>query len=214
MSKRTILIFVIPFLLCLVGTFLLLSINQNQRKRTPTPEISGQTNFLLLHMDSLAGDPNGITSAWAVLIRTDPPASLIFKQLPTSWFSFDEEISLSLTHEGLSTSQFVRYAQDLNLDLDSYFLLDTQALTTLSSEFTDQSVTALDATFLASFCAQLEGSKARQANLNLWNNLIPAHMRTNLTFETYATIWEKLRHSASSNICKVIDLQSELSTTP
>jgi len=214
MSKRTLLIFIIPLILCLVGTFLLLKINQNQSAQTPLTKISSQSNFLLLQVDSLSDDSPEIVSAWAVLVRTEQPTHLIFKQLSPAQLAADQQVAISLDADGLATDKFLRYAQNLKLDLDSYFLLDSQAVATLFSDLTGQANPGLDEATLSNLCEKLGEIQTKSANLTLWNDLIPDHMRTNLSFESYATIWEKITRSGTAAQCKMISLQSENSPIP
>ena len=222
MSKRTILIFVIPLILCLAGTFLLLKLNQDPTtKVTPITEISGQTNFLLFQVDSLKSETPELISIWAILIQVDEPNYVVFKRISPELIANtqtqDTQISFALEDGNLPVNFFSQSIQKLNLEIDSYFLLDTQALLALINNYTGQDVFPegfVDATVLTQICSKLGQAEQNPANQIEWNNLIPLHMRTNLSFETFATIWETLTRSKSAPYCEIISLPSENQTTP
>jgi hypothetical protein len=222
MSKRTLLIFVIPLILCLVGTFILLKLNQNtSTKSSPIAEITGQTNFLILQVDSLESESPEILAIWTILIRVDEPTYVVFKHIsPESIVNSetkDTQISLELDAEGLPNDLFSQSIQKINLDIDSYFLLDAQGISALMSKYTGQELLVegpLDDIALTQVCSKLSQTGQKNVAQVDWNGLIPLHMRTNLSFETFATIWEKLTRSNSAPYCEIIFLPSENQTTP
>jgi hypothetical protein len=204
MSKRTLLIFVIPLILCLVGTFILLKLNQNtSTKSSPIAEITGQTNFLILQVDSLESESPEILAI--------SPESIVNSETK------DTQISLELDAEGLPNDLFSQSIQKINLDIDSYFLLDAQGISALMSKYTGQELLVegpLDDIALTQVCSKLSQTGQKNVAQVDWNGLIPLHMRTNLSFETFATIWEKLTRSNSAPYCEIIFLPSENQTTP
>jgi len=222
MSKGKLLIFVIPLILCLAGTFLLLKLNQDPTtKVTPITEIAGQTNFLLFQVDSLKSEIPELISIWAVLIQVDEPTYVIFKRIsPDSIVNTetkDTQISFTLEDGDLPGNFFAQSIQKLNLDIDSYFLLDTQAISALINDYAGQAVFSegvVDGTVLTQVCSKLGQAEQNPASQIEWNSLIPLHMRTNLSFETFATIWEKLTRSKSAAQCDIINITSENQTTP
>jgi hypothetical protein len=222
MSKHKLLIFVIPLILCLAGTFLLLKLNQNpSTKVTPITEIAGQTNFLLFQVDSLKSEAPELISIWAILIQVEEPTYVVFKRIAPGSIANtqtkDTQISFALEDGDLPVNFFSQSIQKLNLDIDSYFLLDTQAILALINDYTGQAVFSegvVDDPVLTQVCSKLGQAEQNPASQIEWNNLIPLHMRTNLSFETFATIWEDLTRSKSAPHCEIINFTSENQTTP
>jgi hypothetical protein len=222
-SKRTILIFVLPLILCLVGTFVLLKLNQNQVVNDKEAGvISGQTNFLVIQIDNLKNETPKLLSAWMILVRVDQPNYVIFKEIVTTQpiDSGDRSslIEISLDAAGLPTQSFLTSIQQFDLDIDSYILLDADGITALTADFIDQSpdvFSGLNESIINQLCVKLnQSSKKQPADQDFWNNLIPLHLRTNLSFETFATLWEKLTRSEASPICKIIPLNSQNASIP
>lgn len=208
MRKRIFLIFVIPLFFCLTITLLYLTLNQQKLLAPKDRSIAGQTNFLVLLVNPLADGPTEILSSWAVLVHTGQYPSVIFKQIAPGQLGTQEQSLVTLAGNNLPGENFLQFTETLDLDLNSYFLMDEKALATLISDFTGQTTAVLNETTLTEVCAHLAQGDATPAQKTKWNNLIPAHMRTNLSFETFSTIWDTVNNPDSSLQCKVIRAQS------
>lgn len=224
MNKSKILLFIIPLVICLAGTYFLLSLSRTSGITRSSNTISGQTNFLVLTVDSLQSDKPALLSAWILFIRPEDPAFLMFKRIypadGKTTVNSDLAAAFLLTSNGRPTDAFLAQIDRYKVNRDSYFMLDSTGLAILYSGYTgndlgnDPNPPPADETVLLDLCTRVNVDRQETDQKIIWNQLIPAHMRTDLSFETFATLWEKLTQVSAPPHCEIIDLASQTQPKP
>lgn len=224
MNKRTLLLFIIPLVICLAGTYFLLTLSRTGGNSGSFSPINGQTNFLILTVDSLQSDQPALLSAWILFIRPEDPAFLMFKRIYPDGGDTTGNSNLTdtfkLTDDGTPTEAFLAQIARYKINQDSYFMLDSTGLAILYSGYTgndlanDAGTPPADETVLLDLCSRVNISRQETDQKVIWNQLIPAHMRTNLSFETFATLWEKLTGVSAPPHCEIIDLSAQTQPEP
>jgi len=178
---------------------------------TDTPYPWLQTTVLFIHADNLESPTPRLISVWAVFIYPGSPnSSLTFLPLyPYSQSPNDADLGqyFYILSNGVPDSAFFDLIRNrYSFNWNGYMIIDDSAASMLLSTLgTSGAPTDTPKAIINSICNNLN-SNGLQASRNLpWNELAPAHFRTDFDFVTMTSGWESLTNGASMPQCEVLD---------
>jgi hypothetical protein len=178
-----------------------------------------QYNLLIVSVDSLETPTPQLISVWVLFtVSAEPSPSLMFLPVYHRDGRYPNAMSLGgtfgLTDTGKPTDAF-QSAVLTYLDItqiDNFVTLDQQAVSAFANTFPANlpspqpyQVTTIDeTTLIQNMCATLE-SKSSDTSINMdWNQIVPVHFRTEMSFSYFTGSWRKFTQSASPPHCEVI----------
>jgi hypothetical protein len=229
MTKARIVIFTASFLAFLLIGF---AIAYVFRLRIPSPvaqpasvtplPVNSQQNLLVIHVDEL-GKPNPkLISVWAVFFAQYDRTFVSFKALYPDPLAprpiLPVNIFFSMNAAGEPSDAFFKWVEDHHLEYSAYILIDQEGMKQIAdgTNFAGldliiprnkdqlQAVWQQEARLLDHLCTQfLPGEKKSDID---WHALIPAHFRSDLSFENAILIWDQLQAVSTSPNCEVFGL--------
>ena len=184
-----------------------------------------QRNLLILHVDSLENENPQLISMWAIFFYPAESTNITFKQLyPSVNTNNEPDISFrnqfQVNDTGELNSKTIRAVNKYDIDWSGYILLDTRSLLHLTNwlqmnaipESIEQAIQnpgaiiqiADEQQWFNQVCTQLENEDLENLKYLPWNEIIPAHMHTNLYFDDMVTIWDNLARSDYAPHCEVL----------
>jgi hypothetical protein len=229
MTKARIAIFLASFLaFALIGfaiayliRFRMPSPVVNPAIQTNTPATS-QQNLLIIHVDELNKPNPTLISVWVVFISQYDQSFISFKSLYPDPLSprpiLPVTVIFSLNEEGKPSDVFLKWVSDHQLEWNAFVLIDQEGLAHISERVESpgldriiprskdqlQAVWQQEAQLMDHLCMQLQ-PRNKKTELN-WNELIPDHFRSDLSFEEAILIWSQLTTGGASPNCEVYGL--------
>ena len=184
-----------------------------------------QRNLLLIHVDSLENDDPQLVSMWGVFFYPAESSNITFKQLYPSAneinkldTSFKDQFRIN--DVGEMNTKTIRALNTYDIDWSGYILLDTRSMLHLTNwlqmdaipESIAQAIQtpgtfiqiADEQQWFNQVCTQLENEDLANLQHLPWNEIIPAHMHTNLYFDDMVTFWDDLARSEYTPHCEVL----------
>jgi hypothetical protein len=211
---------------------LLASILSRQAPTSLAPtEHSNQQNFLIIHVDDLTGSHPRLVSVWVGLITffEDQPfihMKLLYPDPNSPYLREAIKNAFILDEQGKPSQAFTVEIQRFNIPWNGYILVDDvgaseligalqlappsnpavptpEFLIPLSIDTPDASL-ALEPGWIQNLCLHLSQRNLNAPPFQKWSEVIPNHLRTDLTFDTLALTWERLTSSSRPTLCKII----------
>ena len=187
----------------------------------PTPAAgNAQYNLLIISVDSLETPTPQLNSVWVLFtVSAEPSPSLVFLPVYHRDGRYPNAMSLGgvfgLTDTGKPTDAFESAVLAyLNItQLDNFVTLDQQAVSVFTSYFPGNlpspepyQVTLVDeALLIRNLCAKLESNSSGASIKMDWNQVVPVHFRTEMSFSNFTGSWVKFTQPASAPHCEVIE---------
>lgn len=232
-AKARIVLLVFVFLFCAALGFLaaselgLLVPERTTSQKDPLPAaFPKQQNFLLIHTRELGVSRPTLVSIWLVLFANYDSPYLAFKTLYPSITPSEHSLRLekrfSLSADGSPSQDFFETLRAANVHWDGHILVDDYGLQAIlrtegeelpalsaapSGAAAPETLLQQQTAILNDFCARLQSDREKALNFQRWGTLIPAHLRTNLNFETIMVNWYLLTSSEMLPQCKVFGAQ-------
>jgi hypothetical protein len=229
MTKARIVIFTASFLAFLLIGF---AIAYVFRLRIPSPvaqpnsatplPVNSQQNLLVIHVDEL-GKPNPkLISVWVVFFVQYDSTFVSFKSLYPDPLAprpiLPVNVFFSMNAEGRPSDAFFKWVEEHRLEWTAYILIDQEGMEQISegtnfpgldfiiphSKDQLQAVWQQEARLMDHLCTQfLPGEKKPDID---WDELIPNHFRSDLSFENAILIWDQLQAANTPPNCAVFGL--------
>lgn len=174
----------------------------------PGGDFQGQQhNFLLVRVDQLDAPQPRLISIWFVSLffLDDNPTILTLAQIypSNSPSSGSLEKTFSLTDQGELSPAFWDVMDTYGFNWESYLVLDNAGANLLlqwlagSGNFTDlldaaSANQASRASMVEQTCQLIAGAAGREVGQVDWSDLMPAHFRTNMRFESGLVYWDRM----------------------
>jgi len=178
-----------------------------------------QHNFLVIRVDDLQSQQPVLLSAWIFFTTFTDPPYMIMKILYPNPRQDRMVAAFSINADGKISPQFEQEVRKLNFPWDGHLILDNQGLEKINNwileqplelpPYSPQNMPDGFTTYLndsrqwAMYCQNLPGMAQRQNALS-WREITPAHLRTDLDFETMILFWDYMTRSSTSPYCEVI----------
>ncbi len=158
-----------------------------------------QTNLLIVHVDQLESATPQVMDLWAAFFYQSDPPQLMLMPLP-----LDSGDSTALPAWPAPTSAIPpqiylqAVAERYQLQLDGYIAVDNDGLKTFSGWFTtgkpSRKTSGVDAaSLMQSLCQTIPtGDGPQLAGRVRWSQVLPDHLRTDLSFEPFMRAWDLL----------------------
>ena len=218
----------IPIAVLFLG-FVLFGLWAASRLHSPlTTNVPAETqkNYLLVQVDDLEErSPEGI-SIWVAFVNRSDSTHIVFMPLyPNSDIKVNNQINRALrfTRDGMVADRSVRKIErKYHIRTSGFIVVDNTAITLIASQLLEESLTPTDeaphdaegiSRFLAgaedhfsSFCAQIQqqGSELTLDRFD-WSQILPAHFRTDLSFEGLTLELESILKAGQIQTCEVIE---------
>jgi hypothetical protein len=183
-----------------------------------------QRNFLVLHVDNLENEEPQLVSIWAVFFYPADTANLTFKQLYPQGLDSDQDKILEnqfhIGENGALDSKTTKILTQYEIDWSGYILMDTQSVLHITNwlqmgSIPDSILQAIqdsetviqdsdEQRWFDQVCTQLENEDLQNLKHLPWNEIIPAHMHTNLYFDDLVTFWDYLARTDYPPHCEVL----------
>ncbi len=192
--------------------------------RTAGAPGEGQTNLVLLRVDDLSAAEPRLVSIWiAFLGPADYPGLTVMLLYPNP--EAPEQVqaladSFTLGVDKLPLSSFWQQLSAYKFSWDGYLLADSQSISSIAGWInnTQSTLTTAPANNLDGYlaiqseetavfrniCNTLESSDEIPGIPPDWGNIIPLHLRTDLTFETMMFSWGKLNPPGAITPCYIL----------
>ena len=174
-----------------------------------------QKNFLVIQVDNLESDSPVLVSVWLAFIYTgNQPQLILLPLLPTSNSSQAATISqdFSLTSNKDVTGVFIKAIQSkFDVEFEGYFLLDNAGLSAIGQWLTGSELEFLhdpaspdssipdvlqpSKDYLSQVCKAIRNNGSEAGNQIRWAQLIPAHFRTTVSFDSLMHLWDTVSSS-------------------
>jgi hypothetical protein len=186
---------------------------------SPLPD-GVQQNILIIHMDDLDRPSPSLISVWVATYAAYERPFVTFKALYPDPLSSQRIIPLSirfaLNEDGAPTQSFLNWLRDQNLDWAAYVLIDQQGIIQLTDylgsgdleriipRHRDQllQVWEQEAQLMQHLCLRLQSKIPAKAEFP-WKDMIPDHLRTDLTFEEAIVLWDQITAEKDALYCEV-----------
>jgi hypothetical protein len=197
------------------------TVSEQPPTQSPTdlPKVNSiQHNILIIRVNDLASPSPAIKSAWILLFTTTDPSNLILKILYPSAVAFINPEVLILDKQNRPSVEFENEIKKINLSWDGYLIFDETGIKAIGEWFSGESQdTSPDIsqgtaeafnTYQSDFnnftvmCKNLPNVAQHKTNFR-WRSLIPAHIRSDLSFENLVVYWDFMT-STRQPICKVM----------
>jgi hypothetical protein len=224
MKKYAIIIPIVVFITCVAFGWLLADKSNGLASSAPAPYLNAQSsdtqfNMVMIHVDDLSKEDPSLVSVWGLFMATHDHPGLIFKPFYPSNLdakvSEDLAKSFSVTPEKAPSQKFLEKLYNAtNFSWNSYVLVDDTAVKTLDEWLAGNSADSIspvttryrieeEDAIVQNFCDQFAGLLIRE-NQPQWTSLIPNHLRTDFSLESFLTRWEKLTTAPNPPQCKVL----------
>lgn len=227
--KKIIPLLLIAFIICFAASYIIFSkiipndFAQSLRATTITASQKQQT-VAFVYVDDLENQKPNLISVWVFFISNSNPLILKFLPLlPTSDLSQTQELAskFSLTDTGgIATSFLTAINDSYQLNLHDYVVLDSDGMA-LVSQWTlnkksliptkvpmtqTESNKVLSATrkYLQSLCSYIPTTDGSAVPIH-WEQLIPDHMRSNLTLEDLYRTLTLIRDQRATVECETVN---------
>jgi len=174
----------------------------------PIP-LTQQLNILIVEVNDLSIPNPVLISAWGMFFsRSKQQPSIIFQILtPDKGDEAQSQLAnnFELKPGKIPSSGFMDKtlsANHLSKPWDAYILVDHEGLQKFS-DWSGMSSNQTLETFLPELCYQMENSDSIPEITFHWGEIIPNHLKTNLSFETAVMIWDTAFHSPKKIFCDV-----------
>jgi hypothetical protein len=197
------------------------TVSEQPPKQFPTDSPksnSVQHNILIIRVNDLASPSPAIKSAWILFFTTTDPSNLILKILYPSAVALINPDALILDKQSRPTVEFENEIKKINISWDGYLIFDETGMKAIGEWFGGVSpetspdipqVTAeafntyqADFNYFIVMCKNLPDVAEHKTNFR-WRSLIPAHIRSDLSFENLVVYWDFMT-STRQPICKVM----------
>lgn len=231
MKKKTAFL-VLPLFVLFVYLGFKIAASIFQNRNLPSIQVAGveptttpqQQNFLIVHVDDLSVKKPNLISSWSVFIYpANPPHLMVMPLTPQSEPEKQKDLNKSFkitTDKRLSNIYLSRIEQSYALDFDGYFVVDDTSSNLFTSWLTGDFPAAMEtgmetaihsnwsydreASAWSQFCEiNISGSAASYFNSINWNQVLPDHFSTNLSFDTITLAIDQIRHAATPPDCDV-----------
>jgi len=185
-----------------------------------------QKNYLLVQVDDLEERSPEVISIWVAFVNRSDSTHIVFMPLyPNSDIKINNQINraLRVTRDGMVADRSVRKIErKYHIRTSGFIVVDNTAITLIASQLLEESLTPTDeaphdaegiSRFLAgaedhfsSFCAQIQqqGSALTLDRFD-WSQILPAHFRTDLSFEELTFEFESILKAGQIPTCEVIE---------
>ena len=220
----------IPIVVLFLG-FVLFGLWAASRLHSPlTKDVHTETqkNYLFVQVDNLEEKSPEVISIWVAFVNRSAYTHIVFMPLyPNSDVKINNKLhkALRVNRDGLVADRSVRKLErKYHIRTNGFVVVDNTALTSIASQLLKESLTSADlapdphdaegiSRFLASaedhfssFCAQIQ---QQDSELTLdrfdWNQILPAHFRTDLSFEELTIEFESILKAGQIQTCEVIE---------
>lgn len=222
-----VLVLLVIFVICAVlgfsgakSTWKTIAGSHTEITSTSTPGAAGtQHNILVIRVDDLESKRPTLLSTWIFFITYSDQPYMVMKILYPNSNSEDLIKTFSLDANGKLSPRFEAEVKKLNFPWDGYVIVDEQGTQKINEWILNQpvettpydpqnppdgfTVYVYDSRQLTTLCQNLQGVSQRQV-LMPWRDIIPTHLRSNLTFENIILIWDYLTQSTGAPYCEVI----------
>ncbi len=178
-----------------------------------------QHNFLVIRVSDLQAPDPQLLSAWIFFTTFSDPPYMVMKILYPNTRHDNILSSFSLDVNGRLSSHFLQEIKKLDFPWDGYIIVDDQGMQKLNSWMLEQpldmpprdpqnapdgfTVYINDSRQWGALCQSLAGMAQRKDAL-LWRDMLPAHLRTDLDFETMILFWDYMTNSSTPPYCETI----------
>lgn len=231
MKKKTALL-VLPLFVLFVFLGFEIADSIFQNRSLPTIQVAGleptaipqQQNFLVVHVDDLSAKKPAMVSAWSVLFYpANPPHLMVMPLTSQSLTERTKDITKAfrITSDKRLTNLFIsRMEQSYDLDFSGYFVVDDTSANLFFTWLTGSQPAGvepgvatenlsswnydLEISAWSQFCEiNTSGSAASFFNSINWNQVLPNHFSTDLSFDTITLAIDQIRHAAAFPACEV-----------
>jgi len=218
----------IPITVLFLG-FVLFGLWAASRLHSPLPinvPTEMQKNYLLVQVEDLEERSPEVISIWVAFVSRSNSTHIIFMPLyPNSDIKVNNKINraLRVTRDDLVADRSVRKIEKkYHIRTSGFVVVDNAAVTFIASQLLEESLTPADdaphdaeaiSRFLSnaedhfsSFCAQIQqqGSELTLDRFD-WSQILPAHFRTDLSFEELTIEFESILKAGQIQTCEVIE---------
>jgi hypothetical protein len=233
MKNYRVLFFLIIFIICAASGMLAANrlieggiLEQNTRQVTRQPEMnpSGQNTVVVVRVDDLELEKPSLISVWVAFIGPEelPSVSMValYPNASTSELATRLAQAYYVQTNHTLPARFWTALQAFNFTWDGYFLLDEEGLYASAGWLVPNvprkhavppinpelalMLIGQEAEFYETICASLALQPEQHGPKPDWNSLIPSHMRTDLSLEYTALIWQRISNPAAPPDCNIM----------
>lgn len=185
-----------------------------------------QLTLVIVTVDHLDGANPRLLSVTAAFLKSGESPAAAFKPLYPSVDkpenSPDLSASFSLTADRLPTDGFWSALKKYNFLWNGYLIMDTAGATTFAqwtgipdpdssnaqSAITPEQIKVISdrqTEYLNSLCDQIQNRALIELPEPVWSTLVPNHMRTDLSFESFVSYWDLFANPEKSLSCSVVN---------
>ena len=189
-----------------------------------------QLTLVIVTVDRLDSANPRLISVTAAFLKSGSAPAAAFKPLYPSLDAPegapDLGSSFTLTGDQVPAESFWSALEKYNFLWNGYLLLDTTGASTIAqwtgipdpSSTSAQSATTPEQTkaisdrhtqYLNELCAQIQNRTVSDLPKPAWSSLVPAHMRTDLGFESFVSYWDLFANPEQVLSCSVINPAGE-----
>lgn len=194
--------------------------------RIPINLTESQQNYLLVQVNDLETRTPRLVSVWAAFVyHTDSTHLVLLPLFPNPDQKVNAVIARKFRINGdgtLAKTSISKLERQYDIQVNGYIIVDNPAITTLADSLLGQSITPMADTpsaendirsviatakvNLTELCELLQQENgATLFNKVHWLELLPAHFKTSLSFETLTRELESLGSSNQVQTCEVLD---------
>ncbi|MCC6146310.1 MAG: hypothetical protein IT308_01950 [Anaerolineaceae bacterium] len=178
-----------------------------------------QHNFLVIRVDDLQTANTQLLSVWIFFTTFSDPPYMVMKILYPNTRQDKILSTFSLDDNRQPSPQFLQEVKKLDFAWDGYIVVDDQGIQNLNywmlgqpldmpprdSQSTPDGFTIYvnDSRQWSALCQSLGSIKQREDVL-FWRDTLPAHLRTDLDFETMILFWDYMTNSNTPPYCETI----------
>lgn len=208
--------FLLSLFLGLQAARLFVAPGDGQSSDSPSPEMSVQSNILLVHVNRLDGNDPALVSLWVVFSYQAEPPSLTFLPVYPTGKDRDGDLagSFSMTPERkVSTAFLQRLEKEFQIDWNHLVVIDDVGLNLWSQQLAggefsrpadgdDDGLLHSELNLLIKFCADVRGNGSQQANSLDWSQIVPDHLIADLPLDAGFAELDRIQQSG---LCDVFE---------
>lgn len=170
-----------------------------------------QQNILLVQINDLEAESPQVISLWAAFFYQSNPPQLMLLPLPLDEGKDSSNLpAWPALNSAIQPDIFVQAAAErYKLQLDGFVAIDDAGLQHFGTWFDGKVGNPVKAAntaekFLESFCQTVQSSEAGKDAVKVrWSQVLPGHLRTNLSFDSFMRSWDTLFNSPSLANCEL-----------
>jgi hypothetical protein len=186
---------------------------------------NSQQNLLVIHIDDLQDPDPNLISVWVVFFVSHDRTYLSFKSLypdPLSnHYAIQVDNRFSLNQEGMPGEDFLEWVQKQSPRWTAFLIIDQVGLDSIASYLNSpeleqivprnhDQLTAVwqqEARLIDHLCQYMQLDTEKTTKFE-WKQLIPEHIRSDLTIENALQVWDQIEIKNATPHCEVYGLNS------